>query len=201
MSFDRLTAKQEKFVRILFETGNKSEAYRQAYDCEGMLDKTIHEKASIEAGKDKVRARFDELQDRAAQASDITHDRITRELVRVAFFDPANLFDESGTLKSIHEIDRDTRAAISSIEQVAIGAEKEVIKTTFKLHSRFKYLESLSRRVKYYDVLADDDFEGNEDFDFSQHTEEELDTIKQAKALLQRAKDLASARRSTQITG
>lgn len=121
--------------------------------------------------------------------------------MRVAFFDPANLFNESGVLRSIHEIDRDARAAIASIEQTTVGAEKEVIKTTVKIHDKFKYLESLSRRAKYYDVLADDDFEGNEDFDFSQHTEEELDTIKQAKALLQRAKDLASARRSTQITG
>lgn len=200
MSFDRLTVKQEKFARIWFETGNKSEAYRQAYDCEGMSDKQINEEASKLSNNPKVTQRFEELQDRAAQASDITHDRITRELVRVAFFDPANLFNESGVLRSIHEIDRDARAAIASIEQTTVGAEKEVIKTTVKTHDKFKYLESLSRRVKYYDVLADDDFEGNEDFDFSQHTEEELDTIKQAKALLQRAKDLASARRSTQTT-
>lgn len=200
MSIEKLTAKQEKFVRIWFETGNKSEAYRRAYDCESMNAETINKRASELSKNGEVTGRFNELQDRSAKASDITHDRITRELVRVAFFDPVNLFNDSGVIRSIHEIDVDSRAAIASIEQTTISAEKEVIKTTVKIHDKFKYLEALSRRVKYYDVLADEDFAGNEDFDFSEHTEQELEIIRQARVLLQRAKDLASIRRSAQTT-
>lgn len=189
-----LTAKQEKFARVWFETGNKSEAYRQAYDCSGMSDETINNEASKLSKNHEVTTRFEEFQDRASKASDITHDRITRELVRIAFFDPVSLVNEIGVIRSLHEMDIDTRAAIASIEQVMVS--KDSTKTTVKLHDKFKYLEALSKRVKYYDVLADEEFAGNEDYDFSEHTEQELETIRQARTLLQRAKDLASIKRS-----
>lgn len=190
-----MTDKKKKFAAAWFKTGNKSEAYRQAYDCTNMSAETVHNEASKLSKDHEVTARFEELQDRATKSADISHDRITRELVRVAFFDPANLIDEAGIIRSIHEIDVDSRAAIASIEQIIVA--KDSVKTTVKLHDKFKYLEALSKRVKYYDVLADEDFAGNEDFDFSEHTEQELEIIRQARALLQRAKDLASIKRSS----
>lgn len=189
-----LTAKQEKFARVWFETGNKSEAYRQAYDCDGMSSKTLNDEASKLSNHPGITQRFHEFQDRASKASDITHDRITRELVRVAFFDPINLVDKSGIIRPVLEMDVDTRAVISSIEQVTTG--KDSVKTVIKLHDKFKFLEALSKRVKYYDVLADESLTGNENYDFSEHTEQELGIIRQARILLQRAKDLASARHS-----
>lgn len=189
-----LTVKKEKFARVWFETGNKSEAYRKAYDCSGMSDETINNEASKLSKNHEVTTRFEEFQDRASKASDITHDRITRELVRIAFFDPVSLIDNFGVIRTLREMDADARAAIASIEQTMIS--KETTKTTVKLHDKFKYLEALSKRVKYYDVLADEEFAGNEDYDFSEHTEQELETIRQARTLLQRAKDLASIKRS-----
>ena len=41
-----LTTKQEIFVQRLLEGNTQAEAYRFAYNCENMKDKTIIEKAS-----------------------------------------------------------------------------------------------------------------------------------------------------------
>ena len=41
-----LTPKQEAFCLAYIETGNASEAYRQAYDAGKMSEKVIHNKAS-----------------------------------------------------------------------------------------------------------------------------------------------------------
>ena len=57
-----LTAKQELFAQsIALEDMNKSDAYRTAYNTNGMSDKTINEKASLLAKQDKIKARIDEL--------------------------------------------------------------------------------------------------------------------------------------------
>lgn len=57
-----LTPKQERFCQEYVRTGNKSEAYRLAYDAENMLPETIHEKSSRLSTTDKVRTRIQELQ-------------------------------------------------------------------------------------------------------------------------------------------
>lgn len=61
-----LTAKQEKFVQNIIEGMSQADAYRSAYDTSKMTDKTVHEKASVLASNDKVRARLTELRDRLA---------------------------------------------------------------------------------------------------------------------------------------
>lgn len=58
---DQLTPKQEHFCMAFIETGNASEAYRQAYDAESMSAHTINTKASLMLSQDKIRARVDEL--------------------------------------------------------------------------------------------------------------------------------------------
>lgn len=57
----KLTQKQENFCLKLMECGSQSEAYRYAYDAENMAQKTIWERASVLASKDKVKARINEL--------------------------------------------------------------------------------------------------------------------------------------------
>lgn len=57
-----LTDKQERFAQCIALDGmNQSEAYRECYNTENMQESTIWEKASIEANKDKVKTRIDEL--------------------------------------------------------------------------------------------------------------------------------------------
>lgn len=71
---EKLSIKQEKFCNYYLECGNASEAYRRAFSCDRMSDKSIWEKASILLAKAKVRARVDELRDEMRRRSDITKD-------------------------------------------------------------------------------------------------------------------------------
>lgn len=56
-----LTIKQEIFVQKLIEGYSQTEAYKFAYNCENMKDKTVTEKASKLMAKANVRARYQEL--------------------------------------------------------------------------------------------------------------------------------------------
>ena len=57
----KLTPKQESFCLAYIETGNASEAYRQAYNAKNMKPETINRKAKVELDKGKIRARVEEL--------------------------------------------------------------------------------------------------------------------------------------------
>ena len=56
-----LTTKQEIFVQRLLEGNTQAEAYRFAYNCENMKEKTIIEKASKLMAQGNIRARYEEL--------------------------------------------------------------------------------------------------------------------------------------------
>lgn len=67
-----LTAKQERFVQGIIDGMTLVDAYRSAYDTSRMTEKTAHEKASLLAKQDKVRARITELRDRLANEKIMT---------------------------------------------------------------------------------------------------------------------------------
>lgn len=58
-----LTAKQEKFVQGIIEGMSQADAYRSAYSCKRMADKTVWENASRLMADSKVKARVQELRD------------------------------------------------------------------------------------------------------------------------------------------
>ena len=80
MIYDKLTLRQENFCNYYLETGNASEAYRRAFVCKKMKDKTIWEKASVLLAKGKVQARVQELQSELKEKSDLSKERILHEL-------------------------------------------------------------------------------------------------------------------------
>lgn len=59
-----LTPKQEKFVQGIIDGMSQADAYRAAYNCSRMTDKTIWEAASKLMSDSKVSARVSELRDR-----------------------------------------------------------------------------------------------------------------------------------------
>jgi phage terminase small subunit len=61
MSDVKLTAKQEAFAQAIADGLGQADAYRMAYDAEGMKDSTVYSKASILMSDGKIRARVDEL--------------------------------------------------------------------------------------------------------------------------------------------
>jgi phage terminase small subunit len=80
MASEDLTPKQLKFCEKYIELGNASEAYRQSYDAENMLDKTVWEEASRTLADHKVAARIMELQEIHRLRHEVTVSSITAEL-------------------------------------------------------------------------------------------------------------------------
>jgi phage terminase small subunit len=76
----KLTPKQEKFCQKLIETSNATEAYRQAYDAEGMKPEVISVKACELQKNGKVAVRIKELQALHQKRHEVTVDSITAEL-------------------------------------------------------------------------------------------------------------------------
>jgi phage terminase small subunit len=63
------------------------------------------------------------MQERA-QRTDISADRVLRELSRLAFFDARRLYDSDGAPLPLQQLDNDTAAAVVGLDRVAIGNEQ-----------------------------------------------------------------------------
>ncbi len=67
MTQAKLTAKQEAFCQGIADGLGQADAYRMAYDAEGMKDNTIYSKASVLMSDGKVAARVAELKSQVAE--------------------------------------------------------------------------------------------------------------------------------------
>lgn len=127
MARQELTQKQELFCLAYIETGNASEAYRQAYNTAKMKPETINEAASRLIADRKVTTRIGELRQAVAVKVVATEARVIEELARIGLFDPGELFAEDGSLLPIKNMPPEVRAAIASIEVEEIDADGKVI--------------------------------------------------------------------------
>ena len=76
-----LTIKEEIFVQRRIEGYSQTEAYRFAYNCENMKDKTVIEKASKLMAKDNVRARYEELLNEHKNKALYTREEAVNDLI------------------------------------------------------------------------------------------------------------------------
>ena len=75
-----LTIKQEAFCQKYIETGNASEAYRQAYDASGMKPETVKKRASELLGRGDVSGTIATLRGKVEQAHGVTITSLLMEL-------------------------------------------------------------------------------------------------------------------------
>lgn len=76
----KLTLKQEKFCLAYHASGNASGAYREAYECDNMLEATINNNAYMLKNDSDVKARLEELLEEDRKRNAVTIDSITKEL-------------------------------------------------------------------------------------------------------------------------
>lgn len=97
-----LTAKQEAFARAYVETGNASEAYRQAYSVKANTKPdTVWANASRVLADSKVTARVAELQSQAAERTMVTVESLTVKLEEARLH---ALKDEKGASAAVSAI-------------------------------------------------------------------------------------------------
>ena len=140
-----ITPKQERFLSVYLDTGNASEAYRQAYNCQRMKDATITVKASELLKNGNVTVRLRQLQSDLKKVSDVKKEAILEELACIAFSDIRDYVIFDGTrirFKSFEELtDRQSRA-IESIKQGRNGIE-------LKLHGKSWSVERICKMLGF----------------------------------------------------
>lgn len=89
----RLTPKQEKFCLVYLETGNASEAYRQAYSTRRMSENSIYVEASKKLKLPNISLRLKKLNEAAVTAAVMTRTEALERLSQFARIDLADLVE------------------------------------------------------------------------------------------------------------
>ena len=132
-----LTPKQQRFVRAYLKTGNASDAYRQAYDCNGSADTTINRNAHALLQNDKIAARVEQLEQEAAEVARLDKSMVLAGLLQTAR--NAEKWEQAGPAARCWEllgkalqgglftdrslVGQDTLSREQLIEQLAEGSE------------------------------------------------------------------------------
>lgn len=113
---DELTIKQEKYAQGLFAGLTQREAYKRAYNCTNMGDKTIDAESCRMAGNYKMTARIEALKEKFTIRNMVTIERVLQEYAKLGFFDPRKLFNDDGSPVEIKDLDDSTAMAIAGID-------------------------------------------------------------------------------------
>lgn len=111
-----MTPKKKRFCNEWLRTGSQLDAYRKAYDCTGMLSKTISESASRLARQDVVRAFMDQHFAKTSELAGVTRQRVIRRAADLAFADVRDLYDAHGKLKPVNALTKRQAAMLAGIE-------------------------------------------------------------------------------------
>jgi hypothetical protein len=146
--------KEEAFCLAIVEGLRASDAYRRAYKPQRAKAKTIHEKASRIMVRGKVRARVAELMAPVIAEAQMTRTEWLRILTKSCRFDPRKLFDATGKLKPISDLEENEAVAIAAFEvhgeiQDTDGSRKAVT-VKFRFLSRIDALALLGKAYHWY---------------------------------------------------
>lgn len=140
-----LSIKQELFCNYYLECGNASEAYRRAYSCKGWTDKSVWESASKLLNNPKVTPRIKELQEEMKSQSDISKDKILKELACIAFTDIRDFLTlESGAIsfKDSKDWTEEMAHAVEGVKTTKEGIE-------LKLHGKSWSISRICKMLGY----------------------------------------------------
>lgn len=145
-----MTDKEISFCRFYVDHFNASKAARQAGYSEHSAGIIGHENLK----KPKIQRYKEYLVKHMLDDAEISPERILRELAKVAFYDPADLYDDEGKLLHVKDLPPDVRAAITQVEHDTVGKVGEdkvqIINTKYRLDSRKAYVELLGKYQKMF---------------------------------------------------
>jgi phage terminase small subunit len=149
-----LTPKQRVFALEYLACLNASEAYRRA----GYASKNADVDGPALLGNPGVRAFIKERQARREAKLELTAERVLQELARIAFFDPAGMYDAEGRLLNIPDMPEDVRRAIAGVDVEKLFAfedgEKEQIGHVVKVKVAPK-VDAIEKAMKHLGLLVD----------------------------------------------
>jgi phage terminase small subunit len=107
-----LNVRQARFVLEYLKDGNGTQAAIRA----GYVEHSAYVHASYLLKLPKVRDKISVARDEMDRELNLSVERVLREYARIAFLDPADLFDAAGQLLPLKEMPADARRALSGIE-------------------------------------------------------------------------------------
>ncbi len=143
-----LNSRQIRFVdEYLIDLNATQAAIRAGYSekMAGRIGYQLLEKTRVQ---EAIQAR---QADRSAR-TEITQDRVLKELARIGFFDIRKLANSDGTAKPLNELDDDTAAAIAGLDIVLIGNDTVGMGTVlkFKIAGKVAALELMGRHLSMF---------------------------------------------------
>ena len=145
-----LTTKQETFCLAILAGKNQSDAYREAYDCKCMRDVTVHVEASRLMDHPRIVLRIQVLMTPAVEKVQMNYDQFVTRLVRLCFFDPRNMFDQSGNLLPIPDMGEDEVLAIAAFRKTPHFLGKAGNRKMAGMTTKLKFVD----RVKAMELLG-----------------------------------------------
>lgn len=150
MASKQLDAREARFVtEYLIDLDPKRAALAAGYS-ETMAASKAYQWVSNGKTKPHVFAAVAKAQAARAQRTEITQDRVLKELARIGFADVRKLFSEDG-LQSPGDMDDDTAAAVSAVEVIVRrtpGDEKHVEHVhKIKLNDKLGALTQIGRHL------------------------------------------------------
>lgn len=145
-----IPAKQRRtrFVKEFLRDRNATKAaraagYKQPHVAGCRLLKDVKVAAQIEAHDRRMNKKYE-----------LDAERVKKEIARLAFFDPRNLFNDGGSMKEITELDDDTARIIAGFDITELfegdGKAREQVGyiKKFKLPDKTRALELAMRHLK-----------------------------------------------------
>ncbi len=149
----KLSPKQETFSRQYVIDLNGTQAAIRA----GYSKRTAKEQATRLLTNVHVRQFIKELRKTLSEKTDITAERVLRELEKIGFNNLQDYIEKGNTVKDLKSIKREYAASVESIKitERTIGTGKDKIKevtTAFKLHDKVSALEKLGRHLGIFEA-------------------------------------------------
>lgn len=137
----KLTIKQDKACIKYLECGDKTAAYRYAYNCSKMSDATVWNNAYKLFQNNEVITRIEYLKNHLAEAAGLSALKIVNEHKKIAFSDATRIRSGWMDLKDFEELTDEEKACIQTVET----------KTTIRKDPNGNNIEDVFVRVKLYD--------------------------------------------------
>jgi phage terminase small subunit len=141
---DALNVRQAAFVASYLRNGGNA---TQAAISAGYSPRTAKVQGSALLSHPDVARELERARAAAAERIEASAERIVLELARLAFLDPAGMFDEAGELLPIHRMPADVRRCISSIdvEERTDALGRAVRTRKVRIHSKADALRLLAQ--------------------------------------------------------
>lgn len=161
-----LTDKQRKFCQeYMIDMNATQSAIRSGYS-----EKTAYSIGSENLSKPEIIEYLQALTKKQQERTEITADRVLKELAKIAFFNMDDVLDDSGNTKELKDWSRDDLASVQEITDNAITGDRKI-----KLSDKKASLDLLGRHLKLFTDKVQLSGEVGITFDLDYGIKEKLD--------------------------